>query len=166
MQLRTILLLAALLVPVGASAQDVVPAQHRCKTLQTALLSAETLESDASFDIVIGTDDNLGNGLGWANAALRVQWDDGNGSTTQIDMTCVDLVSAVEYPLQDCGSTPNECNSAPYTWKQPVTVDTDENWLWRINVWGVMTLRCTVTASAGTPGDSDSLSITGRVCGQ
>ena len=90
-----------------------------------------------------------------------------SGTVTQIDIDRVEVSNneSTWYPLQYCDiATTGICTSADASWNKTVTVDTDDTWVWRIDVAAAKSVRAIFDEGAGTPNADDEITVTHRFC--
>lgn len=121
-------------------------------------ISAQGMDSSQSFEITGSPSNNFG------LASVLLDLTDANTSITSFDMSCVGKVGLVddEFTLQSCATSAGVCTSSDASWAKasPGTA----KWVWRVDMEGIQTLKCTLSVGAGTGTGADLLTARVRLC--
>lgn len=101
-------------------------------------------------------------------ASLYVDWVDGNGTVTGLGITSCEGSpdkGTNWYPIQGCAAGGGAvCTSSDATWDKTTTVNVDDEWVWRVDIEGFQSVRCTFDDTAGTAGSTDALTVNYQLC--
>lgn len=100
-------------------------------------------------------------------ATFYLDWDDNSGTVTQMDMTgceASDDKGTTWFAIQDCAVSSGVCTSTDASWEKTLTLNTDDTWVWRVDIEGYQTVRCTFDDGAGTANANDELDVSYQLC--
>lgn len=92
--------------------------------------------------------------------------DSAAGTVTRVDMTCVEVDrDSIELTLQDCAVAAGVCTSSDVSWQKTLSGAEDKNWPWRVDVESLQSVKCTISAGAGSGHANDRLDVHYQYCG-
>jgi hypothetical protein len=155
--------LFAILIPTTLSAQSVGP--RNANRYLGSLIASTTLNSATPSFTYSGE-------YGWGLLNLYVHVTDTNDSVTEITMTCTDSTDAgtTNYDIQECKMSNGACTSYKATWVageatgEPLNGTADDvYWLWRVDIEGMASVKCTFTVTGGSAAAGDLIQVNGRI---
>lgn len=128
-----------------------------CRNVNT-VITAAGMDSSQSFSI----DTTPGQNYGLATVFLSLT--DANTSITSFQMQCFGNYrkGSDDFKLQSCSTASGVCTSDDATWTKasPGT----SNWLWRVDIEGLQSIKCTMSVAGGTGASADLLTANLRLC--
>lgn len=127
------------------------PNQHHARWRKDAVISAASINTAKTFTL---TEAEMG---GFGMLGIFVEYT--NSAGTAVVMTCTGSNDdgTTDFALQSCAVSAGTCTSTDATWSNAVSGD--EDWMWKVDTQGALSVTCSFTATGGDGSDVATVDV-------